>query len=163
MTKIFTTIKKNSCRVSILLLSVVFSNFSFSQVTISKIQDLKFGNFYPVGSGGNITINTSGQRTASSNIVLFPSTEVSAAVFDLKGGSGSWFITSISINNATLFRSGGGGSLSLTNFTYTPSPWFTIRNRTVRVTIGARLNAGSITTNPAGNYNGTFNFTINYF
>jgi len=163
MTKKITDINLFIRSISVIIFLMLIWNISFSQVTISQIQDLKFGSFYPVGSGGSITINTSGQRSATSNIVLFPSSEISAAEFDVKGGSGSWFVTSISINNTTLYRSGGGGSLSLTNFTYTPSPWFTIRNRTVRIRVGARLNAGSISTNPAGNYNGTFNFTINYF
>ena len=147
--------------VSVLLL---LSELSFCQnVTITKTQDLNFGDFYPTGSGGSVIVSTSGIRSKVSNIVLFSENNVSCATFEITGNGKVRNATSITISNSTLYRTGGGGSMSLNTFTYSPTPSFNIRNRTVTLYVGARLTVGSIIANPPGNYSGTFNVIVNYY
>ena len=135
----------------------------FSQkVTATSRQNLSFGIFYPLGTGGSVIISTSGVRTSTGNIVLLSGGIVSNAIFQVTGDKKARNITNITISNSTLTQVGGGGTLSLNTFITNPTPNIDIRNKTATINVGARLTVGSITANPPGNYIGTFNVTFIY-
>lgn len=137
---------------------------AFAQLTVTKIQDLDFGNFTPIGTGGTITITSSGTRSASANIVLYPNPIATQAIFRVNAGSKFRTVTSITKpSSVTLTRVGGGGTMRLVLGTPSPNPQFTIsKNQSKNVSIGGTLTVGSIITNPSGDYSGSFLLTFNY-
>lgn len=83
-------------------------------IAVSKSTDLSFGKF-AAGSGGSVTISTSGVRTSSG---VLPSTDggaATAAVFVVGGGKGATF--SVRHGGTTvLSRAAGSETMTLTTF-----------------------------------------------
>lgn len=144
----------------ILLLSF-FCLPAFSQVTVTKLQDLSFGTFFATTSGtGTVTISNTGARS-SSGVVLITST-FNQAIFRLRATKGKKNITAINVGTINLSGS-NGGTVSLVFGTPDPAAPFSMNNNTNRdVSIGGVLTVGTVASNPAGSYSGTFTFTVIY-
>jgi Domain of unknown function (DUF4402) len=72
-------------------------------ITITKSADLEFGKF-AAGTGGTVTVSTSGARTVSGAVVAMSGTAPSAAKFDVSGETGATY--SISLSGPTVLTSG---------------------------------------------------------
>jgi hypothetical protein len=86
------------------------SSTVISPITISKSADLAFGKF-AAGTGGTVTVSTSGARTVSGGVVQMTST-TTAAKFDVAGETGATY--SISLSGTTVLTSGSDSSGTLT-------------------------------------------------
>lgn len=70
------------------------SSTVISPITITKSADLAFGKF-AAGTGGTVTVSTSGARTVSGGVVQMTST-TTAAKFDVAGETGATYTISLS-------------------------------------------------------------------
>jgi hypothetical protein len=78
------------------------SSTVITPITITKSADLAFGKF-AAGTGGTVTVSTSGARTVSGGVVQMTST-TTAAKFDVAGETGATY--SISLSGTTVLTSG---------------------------------------------------------
>lgn len=148
---------------------IFFLLFVFTGLTtkiygqITKVTDIRFGEFYPSTSSGFIEITALGGLSSSGVVHL--GGVISAAQFEVRTTGKNRLIT-ISIMNPVvqLNRTGGGGQMTLTLGSISP-PSYTHPggNSTQTVRVGGRLAVGSILSNPPGNYNGEFTITVNNF
>lgn len=129
-------------------------------VTVSTLQHLNFGTIIPNGpSGGTVTVDHSGFRTSSGQIIL-PSigTYCSPALFLVTALPGT-LITIVNGPNSLLSGSNTGTIMLSIGSSSTGSP-FVATTPTTDVFIGGTLTVGSLSANPAGSYNGTFTVTF---
>ncbi len=149
----------------IILLLFVFSGLTtkiYGQpINILVLDDLRFGEFYPSAGGGNITISATGNIRTSGVVHLGGA--VSAARFSVRTTGKNRLITVTILNPVvTLNRAGGGGQMTLNVGTVSPDSYMHPKgNHTQIVSVGGSLAVGSITSNPPGNYSGTFTITVN--
>lgn len=134
-----------------------------AKVSVYAIQNLRFGAFTQGAIGGTLAISSTGNRTATGDVVMLNMGIIySEAIFEVEGIAG----TVISINNgpnATLTGS-NGGSMSMTIGASNPATPYSILvsppSRT-QFNIGGTLHVGTPAANPPGNYTGTFYITFN--
>ena len=155
--------KRSVKLICLVAIFTAFYNISFAQ-SVTVDQNLAFGTFCPSSvSGGTVTIDYSGNRTSSGNVILFNST-FSEAIFTFHSGTRNRTVYSITTNSPrTLTRVGGGGTMKLTLGTPNPTYFYVRKNQVKSFSIGGTLTVGSITANPGGNYSGTFALTFNYY
>jgi hypothetical protein len=131
-------------------------------VTVTP-QSLGFGAFYPGAAGGTVTINPSGARSATGDVVLLNlGFSFTPALYEIVGNPGT-VITLLNGSDVSLAGSNGGSmtlhigiSDPLSPFVLTvPYPMPT------QLRIGGTLTVGNIGANPPGAYTGTFNVTFN--
>ena len=155
----------------LIVLGFVVSNSTFAQqpfppplqLQVFTIQGLGFGSFFAGGTGGTIQINPSGGRTTTGTVIGLPADPGMQAIFNVRLIPGRLVHINLS-NSATLYRSGGSESLTVTNFTSDkPGNIFITSGGQPfinPVQVGATLNVGNISTNPAGVYSGSFSVTF---
>lgn len=131
-------------------------------IRIYLVQDLSFGAFYQGPSGGTITIDPSGIRSSTGDIIpldlgylYFPAT------FEVHAHPG----TVISILNGpnTVLTGTPSGTMTMQIGSSIPSsPFVSTVNFNVGIPlyIGGTLIVGSPAANPPGSYTGTFEITI---
>jgi hypothetical protein len=109
-----------------------------SPISITKVQDMDFGNVSVESGAGAVTLSTTSKsRKASGKAVLMDRGKVSLAAFHVKGNSGSSF--SITLPNTAVTVSNGTRSMIVTNFTSTPSTSTTLTESTKEILVGATL------------------------
>jgi hypothetical protein len=141
-------------------------------ITISKNQDLLFGQIVSDPTGGTVTVTPAGVRTASENTLLGQSGSVHATVqaasFAITGMPGYLYtvtLPTIDITNPVTITSGAGGTgLTMTLDTFTSA---TLSGTTTlssggtdTLTVGANLNVGA--NQLTGYYTGSFSVTVAY-
>lgn len=125
-------------------------------------QILSFGAFYHGAAGGTVTIDPSGSRSATGDVVpLGLGYPFSPAMFEVHAHPG----TVISILNGpdTPLIGTPSGSMSLHIGSSIPSsPFVSTVNFNVAIPlyIGGILTVGNSAANPPGSYNGTFEITL---
>lgn len=149
-----------------MLLSLALASFFFisrpalaANISISTTSNLSFGKL-AAGTGGTVTIVPNGSRSASGGVGLLTSGAGASAHFHITGDPGVIFIISLP-GNGEVSLSSGGQSMSVTNFTVSPTSPSTLDgtgNQTLAV--GGTLNVDS--GKQAGDYNGSFNITVEY-
>ena len=131
-------------------------------IEVRVLSDLAFGSFVTGTSGGTVTITPQGDRTVTAPVIGLALSPVSSAEFEIISQGRPW-IQFIINEPAILYRSGGGGSIEITNFTTDKSsnPFrATGGNNPDIFRVGATLNVQNTTINPPGNYAGTFTVTF---
>lgn len=127
-------------------------------ITVTTTQDIAFGAFYHGSSGGDISITTTGSRSANGDIILLGLGYVySAAWFDIVANEGT-LINLVPITDITLTGS-NGGTMTLHFGVPDPEPPFVttaIPPATTQMKIGGTLSVLDPGSNPPGNYSGTF-------
>jgi hypothetical protein len=130
------------------------------EVTVS--QNLSFGAFTAGISGGTVTVDFSGTRGSTGDVILLNlGYAVFSASYRLVGNPG----TVVSILNGTDVPLAGsnGGSMLLHIGTSNPASPFVINttppNYTV-MSVGATLTVGNAAANPPGSYSGSFFITF---
>lgn len=134
----------------------------FGQIqSVATIQNLGFGAFSNGGSGGTITVSSSGNRTATGSITLLNLGQpYSQALFDVLAPAG----TIISITNGpdAILTGSNGGTMNLRPGNSDPaSPIATDPSGTTRISLGGTLAIGNVAASPPGTYTGTFYITFN--
>ncbi len=131
-----------------------------NQIQVFPVQGLSFGDFYPSGSGGTITVDFNGIRSSSG--VTLAGGVYYAAVFEVALIPGR--LVSISLGPNVLLTGSNGGSMTLNigpadkGNSFVTSGGHPFRNP---VYIGGTLNVGNALTNPPGSYSGEFFVTFN--
>jgi hypothetical protein len=126
---------------------------------ITHAQGLTFGKFV-AGTGGTVTVNANGARSASAGVALVPSGAGASAQFNVTGDSSRTYALSLPANGVVLLTS-GAHSMAVNNFTSSPALSGQLSlGGTQTVRVGATLSVG--TNQPRGSYSGVFDVTVNY-
>lgn len=132
-----------------------------NQIQVYVVQHLNFGSFIPGNSGGSVIISPAGIRSATGTVILIGG-EAQQAIFNVRLIPGR--LVHIQLGPPVqLNRIGGNGSMTMTvgpsdrgsSFVTTGGHPFINP-----VSIGGTLIVGNISSNPAGNYHGTFTVTF---
>ena len=128
------------------------------------VQDLSFGSFVVGANGGTITITPEGTRTTTGTIVPLAISTEAPAIFEVsKTGNSQKQVNIVFPASAYLIRSGGNERIVVNNFkSDKPSDSFLVSNVTQSVNVGATLTVQGLSSNPPGNYAGTFSVTFAY-
>ncbi|HHN47547.1 MAG TPA: DUF4402 domain-containing protein [Bacteroidales bacterium] len=134
-----------------------------NQLQVFNQQGLGFGSFYVGASGGTVVISPGGSRSTTGTVMGLASDPGMPAIFNVRLIPGRLVHISFSAS-ATLTRAGGSETMTITGFTsdkpgnnFVTSGGHPFINP---VQVGGTLNVGSISANPAGNYQGFFEVTF---
>ena len=134
-----------------------------NQLQVFNAQGLGFGSFYVGASGGSVIISPTGNRTTTGTVMGLAADPGMPAIFNIRLIPGRLVHISFS-SSATLTRIGGSETMTITGFTsdkpgnhFVTSGGHPFINP---VQVGGTLNVGSISANPAGNYQGFFEVTF---
>jgi hypothetical protein len=131
---------------------------------VNVVQGLSFGSFVVGASGGTITITPEGTRTTTGTVVPLAISTEAPAIFEVRSITliARW-VNIVLPASAYLTRSGGRERIVVNNFkSDKPSDSFLVSNVTQRVNVGATLTVQGLSSNPPGNYAGTFSVTFAY-
>lgn len=157
----------------VLLCSISFVSFSQNPtdddlpdpgaLSVSTLQNLKFGAFYIGASGGTVIVSSTGSRSVTGDLVpLNLGLLYCQAIFEIEAPEGS-IISILNGPDATLTGS-NGGSLNLHLNSSDPlSPFNSMVTPPGRtsVNIGGTITVGDQATAVPGSYTGTFYITFN--
>lgn len=145
----------------LVLLALLAVQQSFAQ-TVSATRTLGFGKFVP-RSGGTVTIQPAGSRSANGAVLLIASGSGSSAAFQVSdtdpANADKSFIISLPADGSVSL-SGPSGSMDVNLFTSQPSETGNLVAGSQTIQVGATLTVGA--NQPAGNYSGSFPVIINY-
>jgi hypothetical protein len=132
-------------------------------ITITKSADLAFGKF-AAGTGGTVTVSTSGARSVTGAVTGMSST-TTAAKFDVAGETGATY--SITLSGTTVLTSGSDtmafaaiSDLTGANSTSGTVPSGTLTAGTQSIYVGGTLTVGSA--QAPGTYTGTVIASVDY-
>ncbi len=131
-------------------------------ITITKTADMNFGNVaVQTATGGTVVMTPAAVRSATSGVTL-PGTSgtVSAASFTVNGQSG--YTYAITLPSSVTLTDAASHSMTVDNFTSTPTATGTLTGGTETLNVGATLNVTAAQT--AGVYTSStpFTVTVNY-
>lgn len=140
--------------------TAVPSSWALLEIAIENTQALSFGSFV-AGSGGSVAISTSGARSASGDVYLFPSSEGTAAQFTVSGDPNATYTIQLPGNDFVKLT-GPGADMGINDFVSSPSGTGGQLSATGSQTlsVGGTLSVGSGQT--PGDYSGSFTVTVNY-
>lgn len=131
-------------------------------IRIDLVQNLSFGAFYQGPAGGSITIDPTGTRSSTGDVIplnlgylYFP------AMFEVHAHRGT-VIAILNGPNTTLTGTPSGSMTMQVGASDPASPFVSTVNFSVAIPlyIGATLIVGSPAANPPGSYTGTFEITL---
>ncbi|MFA7489520.1 MAG: DUF4402 domain-containing protein [Mariniphaga sp.] len=134
-----------------------------NRLQVYATQELSFGSFSTGSSGGTVIISPTGNRSVTGTVIEFMLSVGNSAIFEVRLIQGR-MVHILLPTQATLTRVGSGEIMTITDFTTdkpgngfvttAAHPFFNT------VTVGATLHVGNISSNPPGNYSGTFPVTF---
>lgn len=138
-------------------------------ITVNSTQALNFGSFCLVNngsSGGTVTVDWQGNRTATGQVMLLNSGQSpQAAVFEINLCQGR--LVTLTYPSATALTGSNGGSVTLSigpSEKGVSGSVFQVNTDCsfiTQVRVGGTLTIGSNTANPGGDYSGNFSITFN--
>ncbi len=129
--------------------------------TASEIRQLSFGQFTPIGGGGNIIITPQGTRMSNGSIILTES-YVSQGIFSISGTQTNTLSVILPTSPVYIYHQNGVNYIYLDSWTVDmPQGGNSTANEDFIVNIGASLRIGPIEDNPIGLYSG--NYPIIFF
>jgi hypothetical protein len=131
-------------------------------ISITKTVDMNFGNVAVQSStAGTVVLAPAGTRTATGGVTL-PTTAgtVTAASFTVNGTAGYTYTITLPSTATTI--TSGANTMTVTNFTSSPSGTGTLTGGSQVLNVGATLNVSA--GQPAGEYVSAtpFDVTVNY-
>ncbi len=140
------------------LMSAAYSRAA--DISISNTQALAFGKFV-AGSGGSVTVSTSGARSASGGVLLVASGGGAVAQFSVTGDPNTTYAVTLPADDVITITIGGGSSMAVNSFVSSPASTGTLDSGGAQtLKVGATLTVGA--SQAAGNYSGTFSVTVVY-
>ncbi|HEX2969488.1 MAG TPA: DUF4402 domain-containing protein [Bacteroidales bacterium] len=159
------------CRVCLIVLIFLFSACSlFAQrpprpITVTKVNDLAFGGFYQGATGGTVSVNAAGTRSATGTVILLGmGYTVVSAMFRITGNAGTKVNFSVDPNPSVLTGSNGGSMSLLLDPATNPLSPITLTGSspsTKDVYIGGTLTVGNSVTSPPGVFTGSLSIIFN--
>lgn len=129
-------------------------------ISISSTQALAFGRFV-AGSGGTVTVNPNGARSAAGGVMLVPSSAGAAARFTVAGTPNLTYAITLPANGTASLSNGAGNTMALSNFSSTPASTGQLDAVGRQpLSVGAALSVGN--KQPAGSYSGSFDVIVEY-
>ena len=130
------------------------------EMAIQNNQELSFGSFV-AGSGGSVTVSTSGARSASGGVLLIPSSAGAAAQFTVSGDANATYTIQLPGNDFVKL-SGPGGDMFINEFTGSPSgaAGQLSAGGSQSLLVGGTLSIAS--GQAPGQYAGSFSVTVDY-
>jgi hypothetical protein len=130
------------------------------ELAIQNNQELSFGSFV-AGSGGSVTVATSGARSAGGGVLLIPSSAGTAAAFTVSGNASATYTIQLPGNDFVKL-SGPGGDMFINEFTGSPSGagGQLSAGGSQNLSVGGTLNVAS--GQSPGEYAGSFSVTVDY-
>jgi hypothetical protein len=130
---------------------------------VNFIQGFSFGEFYPMGAGGYIKVQSNG-LIERSGVVNLGGTVYHSILSVRTTGRNRQIFVHVATPEIQLTRAGGGESMRLILDQPEPSIYIHPQgNFTQQINIGGTLLVGNISTNPPGNYIGSFTITVNNY
>jgi hypothetical protein len=134
--------------------------------TVSATQAFNFGDITIISgsSGGTVTVDYSGTRTATGSVVLLNSGAAHQAIFEYKLCPGR--SVTITYSPTVTLNGSLGGSLLLhvgpTNLGISGTSFISNKgcDENHLISVGGTIDVGSISSNPPGLYTGTFDLTF---
>jgi hypothetical protein len=133
-------------------------------IAANETEQLNFGKFTPVTSGGAVVISPDGTRSAIGTVAL-ASSDFSPGRFTVTGAPEASFTVQLPGGPIELVHQSSNKVLLVDNWISDPSNGSgtpVLTNGSQIVSIGATLNVGSIEDNPVGIYSGSFQLTFAY-
>lgn len=129
-------------------------------LSVIKQVDLDFGEVITTGAGTVVMDPTSGALTTTGGLTIM-GTSAHPATFTATGSKNSVVNIRLPSSAVTLTRVGGGGTLTISNFTTDgkTNRKFAL-NTAFNFNVAATLNVGAA--QPDGTYTGTFPITVQY-
>lgn len=130
-------------------------------ISISKVQDMNFGKMAIVSGAGNVVLSPSAnKRMATGGVELVDGNQATFASFNVSGLAGATF--SITLPTVPVVISNGENTMTVSNFTSTPTNTATLGNGTKNIAVGATLHVEG--NQKLGVYKSTtpFTVTVNY-
>ncbi len=128
----------------------------------SEITPLNFGQFTPIGAGGNVVITTQGLRVSNGSVILKES-YIHPGVFSVFGTQNNTVQVLLPTTPVYIYHQNGLNSMYLDSWTIDmPKPGSLMANKDFEVRIGSTLHIGSIEDNPIGAYSSTYNVIFIY-
>ena len=131
-------------------------------ITFDNTSGLSFGSF-SAGTGGTVSVSTSGGRSKSGGVVLVSSSAGTAAQFTITSTSTKNTTYSITLpaNGTVVLKNSNNNTMLLNNFLSNPTTPSNINKNTPQtLSVGATLVVGNA--QAPGNYTGSFAVTVNY-
>jgi len=133
-------------------------------LTATETSQLNFGKFSPEVQGGQVNITPEGLRSTNGTVILSGGIAKSG-IFYITGSPDAMFSIQLPSGPAILYQKNSGKTMQVTNWISYPqagSGTGVLVNGQQFVYLGATLNVGSLTDNPAGMYSGSFSLTFAY-
>ena len=157
------------CRIIILvipflfLIDQVYGQSPFpppNQLNVYATQELGFGSFYVGASGGRVVVSPDGNRSTTGSVTGLALSPGTPAIFDVRLIPGR--VVHISFpSSAMLYKVESGESMTISEFTTDKQGNYFVTASAHPfinpVKVGATLYVGSMSSNPAGDYVGSFN------
>lgn len=142
--------------------TVTASATIITPITITKVQDMNFGNVVSTTAGGTVILSPSGVRTESGVQLPVSSGTVSAASFTVTGQDGYAYAVTLPTTAYTIATGTGSANELMTLTTFTSNTTGTLTGGTQTLSVGATLNV--VANQNAGTYIGAapFNVSVNY-
>ena len=173
--KIYRLLRKNFLLLSLFLLSSAVQAQVFPEnppspvkVEVRNSRFLNFGSFTAGTTGGTVTVDFDGTRTATGDVFLLNlGNSPSSALFDLTANPGTLVSITVPAEFSLDGDGGTGGQLRLEinmNHLYPGQSFITtaLPPSTNEILVGGTLYVGNDAQNPAGFYSGTFSLIFNY-
>ena len=126
--------------------------------TANETVQLNFGRFTPETGGGSITLSPEGIRMANGNVKLVDGA-YSQAIFTITGSGNNTLDVILPSTPQYLYHFNSINKMYIDRWTYSIPK---TSSDEVIINIGASLNFGSMDSNPAGMYQGTYQVIFNY-
>ena len=133
-----------------------------ADIAVSNTQALAFGKFV-AGSGGSVTVNASGARSATGSVFLVSSGGGAVAQFNVTGDPNATYAVTLPADDVVTITITGGGSSSMAvnSFISSPASTGTLSAAGAQaLKVGATLTVGA--GQAVGNYSGTFDVIVVY-
>lgn len=144
-------------------LFLLINGFIVNAQSVTRVQNLSFGNFITYGNGGTITITSN--NVVSKNGGIISKSNPTPAIFDLYGVEVGKTVNVTYDHDVTLSRAGGSEKMTLVLDDY-PSPTdngiILTGPSPTRIKLGGTLTIGSPSVTPVGIYSQSFqvSFTV---
>jgi hypothetical protein len=129
-------------------------------IAITKNADMAFGKFI-AGTGGTVTMATTGTRTAGGAVTLFNQGSTSNAASFAVAGEGTYtYAITLPANSTVNVSDGASHTMAVNSFVSNPSGTGILTAGAQTLLVGATLTVAS--GQAPGNYTGTFNVNVDY-
>ena len=130
-----------------------------SPISISKVDDMSFGNIAPgIINSGTVSLFPNGTRASAGGVSLPPASgNVMAASFRVSGNNNCTYNITLPYGDF-LISDGNGNSMVFNSFTSTPSTEGQLRSGEQLIKVGATLHVGA--NQVPGNYSNSMGFQV---